>query len=59
LAAQNDRLKDRISNSDLRFDMRVGLVVEQIEIFVIEIEEGFDVGVELHLGKRVWVAGKL
>ena len=37
----------------------MGIVVEEFEVLVLEVEEGLDVGVDLHLGQGTGLTGEL
>ena len=39
--------------------MGVGIVVDEFEVLVLEVKEGLDVGVDLHLGQGSGLAGEL
>ena len=39
--------------------MRMGIVADELEVLVLEVEERLDVGVEFHLGQGAWLSGEL
>ena len=39
--------------------MRMGIVVDELEVLVLEIEERLDVGIDLHLGEGTGLTGEL
>ena len=51
--------KLKILNTDFCFDMRMGIVVDELEVLVLEVEERLDVGINLHLGEGTGLAGEL
>ena len=53
------RLIASSSNRHLRFDVRVGIVILQREVLVLEVEDALDLGVDAHLRQRARVTGKL
>src|SRR5687768_10545569 len=48
-----------ISNRYFRLDMRVGLVADQFEIVVFEVEQAGDMRVQVHFGQGIGGARKL
>ena len=39
--------------------MRMGIVVDEFEVFVLEVEEGLDIGIDFHLGQGTGLTGEL
>ena len=37
----------------------MGIVADELEVLVLEVEERLDVGVEFHLGQGAWLSGEL